>query len=448
MIRWQPAVLILTGVACFVGIIAFLAGWSLAQQPAVPTPAAVRSGTPPGAYATAADVAQFAVLHDVRALLDDEFYRTDPLDQQQLTYGAIRGMLATLDDEYTIFEEPDDTARTRDVLSGRFEGIGVYMRVEHGQVLITRPIKESPAMQAGVQAGDVIVAIDGILLADVLHDQRDADSMGTVSGLLRGPKGSEVVLTLERAGEPAPFDLAIVRDEVPLFSVYHQMLPDDIGYIQITEFKANTARELDAALLALQQQQMRALVLDVRNNPGGFLTTAQEVLGRFYNGIALYEEKNTTTTIEMQTIASPAGVQAFDVPLLVLLDEGSASAAEIVAGALRVERADTLLLGATSFGKGSVQNIHRLSDGSSVRITVAHWFTPDGAAIHEVGITPDYLVPAVSDARYAVPCTETTTPPDGSASCTDAQLYYALRLLTNGEEPPPLAAEPDALTVE
>jgi carboxyl-terminal processing protease len=213
------------------------------------------------------------------------------------------------------------------------------------------------------------------------------------------------------------------------------MLDDGVAYIQITEFKATTTQLLDDALRELLPQHPRSIVLDLRNNPGGFLTTAQEVLGRFYDGVALYEKQNDGVVRELKTIAGPADVRLYDQPIVVLINGGSASAAEIVAGALRDRRAHTSLLGEKSFGKGSVQNIHQLRDGSSARITIAHWVTPDRAEIHTIGITPQYMVAAADDAQFTVPCVAERSPPAGGQACADAQLFWGLRLL--GGAPPP-----------
>jgi carboxyl-terminal processing protease len=226
-----------------------------------------------------------------------------------------------------------------------------------------------------------------------------------------------------------PFDVRITRDEVPIISVNAQMLDDGVAYIQITEFKATTTQLLDDALREILPQHPRSLVLDLRNNPGGFLTTAQEVLGRFYDGVALYEQENDGIVKELRTIVGPADLRIYDLPMAVLINGGSASAAEIVAGGLRDVRPNTSLLGEKSFGKGSVQNIHQMRDGSSARITIAHWLTPNRSVIHKIGITPQYQVPASDDPQYAVLCVADRRPPAGRQECGDAQLLSGLRLL-------------------
>jgi carboxyl-terminal processing protease len=344
-------------------------------------------------------------------------------------------MLGALDDQYTTFQEPDIAAQSRESMQGSFEGIGAFLRVANGEMVIDRPIKGSPAIKAGLLAGDVIVAVDGAALAPQIAGLSEADATAKVAAKIRGPKGSVVTLSIRRAPGASPFDVPITRDEVPIISVNAQMLDNGVAYIQITEFKATTTQLLDAALREIIPQHPRSIVLDLRNNPGGFLTTAQEVLGRFYDGVALYEEENDGIVKELKTIAGPPDLRIYDLPMVVLINGGSASAAEIVAGALRDVRPNTSLLGEKSFGKGSVQNIHQMRDGSSARITIAHWLTPNRSAIHKIGITPQYQVANSDEAQYAVPCVADRRPPEGRQECGDAQLRWGLRLLM-GETPP------------
>lgn len=445
MVRTSQAFVVGSIVAVFVAIIAFIGGWTAAQTIGN-TPLSAWVGTlftPSGPATTPADLkTEFAVFWDVWDLVDQEFYHTDPLDRQKMVYGAIKGMLQSLGDDYTTFQEPDLAAQSRESMQGKFEGIGAYLRVENGEVLIDRPIKGSPAIKAGLQSGDVVVKVDGEELAPLIVGLSETEAAAKAATKIRGPKGSVVTLTIRRAPATTTFDVAITRDEVPLITVNAQMLGDGVAYIQITEFKATTTTALDEALRELLPQKPKSIVLDLRNNPGGFLTTAQEVLGRFYEGPALYEEDSDGKLKQLDTISGPRDLRVFDLPMVVLVNGNSASAAEIVAGALRDQRPNTTLLGEKSFGKGSVQNIHQLRDGSSARITIAHWFTPNKSEIHKIGITPQYVVPASEDTQYAVPCVAERQPPEGQAGCSDAQLAWGLRLLTTQATPPPLAPTP------
>lgn len=447
MVRRSHAAIAAITSSLLVGLIAFFGGWVTARAVGnTPIDTFIAGlGNQSAKQATPAALdEQFAVFWQVWDLVEGEFYRQEPLDQQRMVYGAIRGMLSSLDDEYTSFQEPDLAAQSRESMEGKFEGIGAYLRVADGQIVIDRPIKGSPAVAAGIQPGDIIVAVDGAALADLVAGLDDAEATAKAASLIRGPKGSVVRLTLRRPPASEAFDVTITRDEVPIITVNAQMLDNGVAYIQITEFKATTTQLLDEALAELVPQQPRSIVLDLRNNPGGFLTTAQEVLGRFYDGVALYEEENGDVIKELRTISGPDELRLYDQPMVVLINGGSASAAEIVAGALRDERPNTSLMGEKSFGKGSVQNIHQLRDGSSARITIAQWFTPDRSEIHRIGITPQYQVAASEDPQYAVPCVVDRRPPEGQSSCSDAQLLWGLRLLVEAIPPPAPPADAGA----
>jgi carboxyl-terminal processing protease len=438
MVRTSRALAVGAIVAVAVGVIAFASGWIAARTfGTTPFDTLLASiGTQSARQQTPDDLrTDFAVFWEVWSLVEAEFYRQEPLDNKNLIYGAIHGVLGALEDEYTTFQEPDLAAQSRESMQGKFEGIGAYLAVREGEVVIDRPIKGSPAMEAGILAGDVIVAVDGEPLAPLIAGLSDGEASAKAATKIRGPKGSVVTLTLRRPPTAEIFELAITRDEVPIISVNAEMLDNGVAYIQITEFKATTTQLLDEAIRELAPQRPTSILLDLRNNPGGYLTTAQEVLGRFYDGVALYERENGGIVKELRTIQGPADTRLYDLPMVVLINGGSASAAEIVAGALRDSRSDTTLLGEQSFGKGSVQNIHQLSDGSSARITIAHWLTPSREEIHRVGITPQYEVAASEEPQYSVPCVAERQPPEGRGDCSDAQLASGLQLLA-GEVPP------------
>ena len=407
--------------------VSYCAGWMTARQVGVSPIDAFFSGvaSQPLQGDTPADTReQFAVFWEVWSLVQSAFYSPEQINTQQLVYGAIEGMLARLNDPHTIFQEPVVAEQSRESMEGRFDGIGAYLRFVDGQVTIDRVIPGAPAERGGLRAADVIIAVDGRLLADELAGLSDGDAVNKAATLIRGPRGTSVALTIRRQAL-ADFDLTLVRAEVPLISVNSELLPDGIFYLQITDFKATTTEQFDQAIAGLSEPP-QAVILDLRNNPGGFLTTAREVLGRFYDGVALIEEERDGVIKELRTITDGAPTTLYGVRVMVLVNGGSASASEIVAGALADSVPATVLIGEQTYGKGSVQNIYPLRDGSSARITIAHWKTPDGAEIKGSGITPQLQVAASDAPEFTVPCLIGRRPPADRTDCADAQLQRAL----------------------
>jgi carboxyl-terminal processing protease len=380
---------------------------------------------------------QFGVFWEVWNLVENEFYHRQPIDRTRMIRGAISGMLASLDDQYTVYQEPDLASQTNDHMQGTLEGIGAYIRVADGKAYIDKVFKDSPALAAGLQQNDEIVKVDTVDIQALIAGLDVNQAAVKVAAKIRGPRGTTVNLTLRREVGGPTFDVAIVRAQVIVGSINSQMLDGGLAYIRIGEFKATTTREFDTALRDLLPQNPKGIILDLRNNPGGFLVNAQDVLGRLYDGVALYEENGAGQLQELRVNVGPRDVRAFDVPLVVLVNGGSASASEIVAGALRDSRAATYLIGEKTYGKGSVQNIHALSDGGSARITIAHWLTPHQDAIHKIGITPQYVVPYAEDASSPAPCVAERRPPAGQTMCADTQLAAAIRLLATGQAPSP-----------
>jgi C-terminal peptidase prc len=315
--------------------------------------------------------------------------------RRELDYGAARGMTESLADDYTVFLEPLRGAPLREELAGEYQGIGIWVEHPEGQFTIVAPIPGSPAARADLRAGDVIVAADGQELGALETD--------AAMSLIRGPVGSSVVLTIRRPGTPEVFDVTVNREAIEIPAVvYEAQAEGKVAHITVAIFGDNTTRELDAALKRAKEEGVSGIVLDLRGNGGGWVTSAQEMIGRFIpddTGPALYQDldlKDDGDLISEQIVGG--GESAFDVPLAVLIDGGTASAAEIVAGAVRDYERGTLV-GEPSFGKGLVQRVHDFEDGSSARITFARWLTPDRIPIPDEGLTPDIVVtndPAVA----------------------------------------------------
>ncbi|HMV28287.1 MAG TPA: S41 family peptidase [Anaerolineales bacterium] len=320
-------------------------------------------------------------------------YVDQPVDDVALMRGAISGMMQALGDQHSSYMDPEDFKQANQSLEGSYEGIGAYVDTTSDYLTITSPIPGSPAEEAGLLPGDKIVAIDG------------EDMTGIDGELVRqkvlGPAGSTVVLTIMRDGEDKPLDFSIVRAQITIASATGKMLDGDIAYFQVTTFGSNTMPELEAALAEVMPQKPKAIILDLRNNGGGYLQTAVEVASQFMSeGVVLYEQYGDGTRNTFEVI--PGG-KATDtsIPMIVLINEGSASASEIVAGALQ-DTGRAKLLGTVSYGKGSVQNWIPLSnDNGAVRITIAKWLTPNERTIHKIGLTPDYPVDLTPEDRQA-----------------------------------------------
>lgn len=320
-------------------------------------------------------------------------YVDQPVDDVALMRGAIDGMMQALGDQHSSYMDPEEYKQAGDSIEGSYEGIGAYVDTTNDYLTITSPIPGSPAEAAGLLPGDKIIGIDG------------EDMTGIDAELVRkkvlGPAGTTVVLTILREGEDAPFDVSIVRAKIVIGSANGEMLEGNIAYIQVTTFGPNTMPELNAALDELMPQNPKAIILDLRNNGGGYLQTSVEVTSQFLGeGVVLYEQYGDGKRDTYEVIPGGAATDA-NIPLIVLINEGSASASEIVAGALQ-DSGRAKLLGATSYGKGSVQIWYPLSgENGAVRITIAKWLTPRENTIHEIGLTPDYPVELTDEDRIA-----------------------------------------------
>lgn len=321
----------------------------------------------------------FSVFWEVWDLLDKEFVNQPVLDEGRF-YGAIKGMVESLGDPYTVFLTPDETKRFQDDLNGSFQGIGIEIGIRDNLLTVISPIDNSPAKRAGVLAGDIILEIDDLETTDLTLDEAVEK--------IRGERGTAVTLTIFREETEETTDIEITRDDIEVVSVKVDII-DDVAHLQISRFGETTEEELGNAIRELQDQGADKIVLDLRNNPGGFLQTSIEVASRFIeSGVIAVQEFGDG---EQKVFDQEGDATLASYPLVVLVNEGSASASEIVAGALRDQRGVNLI-GMKTFGKGSVQEVELLSDGSSVRITVAKWLTPNGTNLNENGLDPDIEV--------------------------------------------------------
>jgi carboxyl-terminal processing protease len=309
----------------------------------------------------------------------------NPVDDHQLLQAAVRGMVSSLD-PYSAYLDGDDYDEVKISSSGQYSGVGIEVSMEDDQVVVIAPFEGSPAAQAGIKSGDVIVTIDGVPVNPTTLD----DTIGK----MRGAEGTQVKIGIMREGNPEPMLFTLKRSRVALHSVKAQLLPGGYGYVRIAEFSETTGDDFSAALKDLRKRNnapLKGLVLDMRDNPGGVLEAAVSVADDFLDGGVIVTAKGRTPDSKFEMDATP-GDDLNGAPVVVLVNGGSASAAEIVAGALK-DQHRAKLVGRTTFGKGSVQTIMPLSDDRAIKLTTSLYYTPSGVSINHIGIVPDVELP-------------------------------------------------------
>jgi carboxyl-terminal processing protease len=325
----------------------------------------------------------FKTFWEAYNLLQKDYYGNDLPTGKQLEYDAIRGMIFGLSDQFTSFVSPEAAKLIEEDATGSFSGIGAYVQLNPNRVLqITRVFQDSPAEKAGLKSGDLISEVDGkSIVGGDLSEQ---------VAKVRGPDGSKVTLTIVREGEDKPLKVDVTRAKIEIKLVESKMLDNNVAYLALNSFNSATAaQQLQTAMKDLLAKNPKGLIFDLRDNPGGFLDQSVQVADMVLkDGVVLYERSKNG---DEQVFRSDDNGIAQDIPLVVLVNGGSASAAEIVAGAIQ-DRGRGVLIGEKTFGKGSVQQINHLADGSQLRITIAHWFTPNNHGIHGVGIEPNITV--------------------------------------------------------
>ena len=329
--------------------------------------------------------ADFSLFWDAWKIIEDD-YTIEQLDYQKMVHGAISGMVDSLGDPYTVFLTPEENKMFNQDMSGKFGGIGAEIGFRDGFLTIIAPLKNSPAEKAGLLAGDIILKVD--------EEEIIGANIDKAIYLIRGEEGTKVVLTIGREGADELKEIEITRDIIVVETVEWEMMENNIAYIDISQFNEDTAVELDNYINDILVENPSGIILDLRNNSGGYLAVANKITSRFIDSgdvivIESYKDE--------EKIHKSKGGQRFNgIPIVVLINEGSASASEILAGALK-DNGKAKLVGEKTFGKGLVQIMEDLKDGSAIKISVSRWLTPNRVDINENGIEPDFEVELTMD---------------------------------------------------
>ncbi len=375
--------------------IVFLFGWESANYYSLKTSAekvspisAFSSLIAPGTSTN--EKADLSVFWDVWRILSEGYIDEKALDKKTMVYGAIQGMVAALEDPYTVYMTPDETVEFDQSLNGRLEGIGAELTVRDQALVIVTPLKNSPAEKAGLLPGDIVYKIDGELTAEMTLFEAIKN--------IRGERGTKVVLTIIREGADEPFDVSMTRQEIKVESVTMEEKEEGIFWLSVNQFSESTFPEFQKKVQELLLKEPKGVIVDLRNNGGGYLEVSVDLLSQFLEGkveAVSIKRRDESLSETRYTNGSPSLPK---IPLVVLINDGSASASEIFAGAIQDHKRG-LVMGEQSFGKGSVQEVDKLKDGSSIRLTIARWFTPNGTNIDHTGITPDREV-ALTEEDY------------------------------------------------
>ncbi len=384
------------GLFLLIGMLLFTGGYIFGQSGLAPVQLLENVGSTPRAAEKA-----FQPFWETWELIHEEYF-DQPLDDELLAEGAIEGMLATLDDPNTRYLSPDEEVSARQALDGNIEGIGVEVTSQEGDLVIVAPYEGSPAAAAGLREGDILRKADGVVLTGL--------DISEAASYVRGPAGTTVNLLVERDGDF--FEVAVERGVISVSAVRGEIIDERFAYVRVSRFNANAGRDLRELLERLSESEPQGLILDLRSNPGGSLSSAVDIADQFLSeGVILLERFGNG---QDKLYESDDGGLAEELPLVVLINEGSASASEVLAGAIS-DHGRGILIGSTSFGKGTVQTWQSLSNGGGVRITIARWLTPDGAWVHGEGLAPDIQV---------------TLSETGDGEADDTQLQAAISYLT------------------
>jgi carboxyl-terminal processing protease len=362
----------------------------------------------------------FALLAEVWRTVEQEYVEQEELEARQMAYGAIRGLVDTLGDAgHTRFLSPEMAEQHRSQIQGKFEGIGAYVEMREGRVVIVAPMDDTPAQRAGLKAGEVILEVNGEDVSNLALDE--------VIQQITGPAGTEVSLTLLNSDTGETRQLDVERAEIDLDLVSWQRLPGtDLAYLRISAFSEGAAEELKEVLREIQQENVNGILLDLRSNPGGLLNEAVGVSSYFLDAGVVLQRENSQG--EITEIEVREDVEAVEIPLVILSNGGSASASEIVIGAMQDQQRATVV-GTTTFGAGTVLNSFQMQDGSVLLLAVEEWLTPDGRVIWKQGLEPDIIVPLPEDVAPLMRLQLRGISPEELRNSRDVQFLRALEEL-------------------
>ena len=349
----------------------------------------------------------FSSFWKVWETIDEKFPSADEITDQTRVYGAINGLISSLDDPYSVFFDPDETKMFEEDISGNFSGVGMEVGKKNGELVVISPLKDTPAYRAGIKAGDKIIKIDDTVTSELGVD-------GAVK-LIRGEQGTTVMLTILREGEKEPREIKIVRDIINIPTLDTELRSDGIFVIKLYSFSANSIDLFRGAIKEFAKAKTDRLLLDLRGNPGGYLNAAVDISSWFLPGGKTVVTEDYGGKDTKPKIYRSRGYNVFNdnLKFVILIDEGSASASEIVAGAMQ-DYALAKIVGEKSYGKGSVQEVVNITPNTIFKITVAKWLTPNGHLIDDIGLTPDYKVELA-----------------GANTDKDAQMDKAIEILNN-----------------
>lgn len=392
--KGHRAVIVFLVVGVVIGVLVGR-GWAKSESPTVPAASSATSttsgfvlgiGQSPPADALSKDV-EFRMFWEVWQLIRNKYYKSGDVNDKAMFYGAVKGLTDSMGDPYTTFFEPKGAESFKEALSGKFSGIGAEIGLREGIITVVAPLPETPADRAGLKAGDFIVKIDGKETTDFSVEQ--------AVSMIRGEKGTKVKLTIVRVNDKKkaapPFEVEITRDQIQVQSVRLKWVEGQpgIAHLAVTNFNADTVEGLNKAIEEMLAKDVKGIILDLRNDPGGFLDTATYMAGEWVGDKVIVKERRQGKIFEQ--LQGTGHNRLNGIPTVVLVNEGSASASEIVSGALQDYKAATIV-GKKTFGKGSVQDYTNLKDGSAIKITIAEWLTPLERTINKTGLEPDLTI--------------------------------------------------------